>query len=274
MNVLQPENIVAFFIADNPDLDGDGVTNTDEGTIGTDPTNPDTDGDGVNDGTEVNNGSDPLDPCSPNLNAANCDSDGDGITNPNEGTIGTDPTNPDTDGDGINDGTEVNNSSDPLDPCDPVAALPECTFDTDGDGVSNAQEGIIGTDPENPDSDGDGINDGTEVDNGTNPLDSCDPNKVGFACNPGILVPTGFSPNGDNNNDLLRVFAGNDVKSFKISIYDRWGNRMFETTESGLGWDGNYKGKPLNPGIYAYMLEIIYKNGTAELKSGNITLIR
>lgn len=274
MNVLQPENIVAFFIADNPDLDGDGITNTDEGTIGTDPTNPDTDGDGVNDGTEVNNGSDPLDPCSPNLNAANCDSDGDGITNPNEGTIGTDPTNPDTDGDGINDGTEVNNSSDPLDPCDPVAALPECTFDTDGDGVSNAQEGIIGTDPENPDSDGDGINDGTEVDNGTNPLDSCDPNKVGFACNPGILVPTGFSPNGDNNNDLLRVFAGNDVKSFKISIYDRWGNRMFETTESGLGWDGNYKGKPLNPGIYAYMLEIIYKNGTAELKSGNITLIR
>ena len=105
-------------------------------------------------------------------------------------------------------------------------------------------------------------------------MDPCDPNKVGVDCNPGILVPTGFSPNGDNNNDSFRVFAGNDVKSFKISVYDRWGNKMFETTESGFGWDGNYKGKALNPGIYAYMLEIIYKDGKAELKSGNITLIR
>jgi gliding motility-associated-like protein len=274
MNILQPENIVAFFIIDNPDIDGDGINNTDEGTIGTDPANPDTDGDGINDGTEVTNGSDPLDPCSPNLNAANCDSDGDGITNPNEAVIGTDPNNPDTDGDGINDGVEVTNGSDPLDPCDPVSTSPDCTLDSDGDGISNAQEGIIGTDPNNPDTDGDGVNDGIEVNNNTNPLDPCDPNNVGPTCNPGILVPTGFSPNGDNNNDVFRVFAGNNVKTFKISVYDRWGNKMFETNESGFGWDGNYKGKALNPGIYAYMLEIIYKDGTAELKSGNITLIR
>jgi gliding motility-associated-like protein len=274
MNILQPENIVAFFIIDNPDLDGDGITNTDEGTIGTDPANPDTDGDGINDGTEVTNGSDPLNPCSPNLSSANCDSDGDGITNPNEGLIGTDPNNPDTDSDGVSDGTEVTNSSDPLDPCDPVSTSPDCTLDSDGDGISNAQEGIIGTDPNNPDSDGDGINDGVEVNNSSNPLNPCDPNKVGVECNPGILVPTGFSPNGDNNNDAFRVFAGNDVKTFKISVFDRWGNKMFETSESGFGWDGNYKGKALNPGIYAYMLEIIYKDGKAELKSGNITLIR
>jgi gliding motility-associated-like protein len=274
MNILQPENIVAFFIAVNPDLDGDGISNTDEGLIGTDPNNPDTDGDGINDGTEVTNVSDPLDPCSPNLNSANCDSDGDGITNPNETLLGTDPNNPDTDGDGINDGTEVTNGSNPLDPCDPVSTSLDCTLDSDGDGISNAQEGVIGTDPNNPDSDGDGINDGVEVNNSSNPLDPCDPNKVGVECNPGILVPTGFSPNGDNNNDAFRVFAGNDVKTFKISVYDRWGNKMFETTESGFGWDGNYKGKALNPGIYAYMLEIIYKDGKAELKSGNITLIR
>ena len=274
MNILQPENVVAFFIIDNPDLDGDGITNTDEATIGTDPNNPDSDGDGVNDGTEVNNGSNPLDPCSPNLNAANCDSDGDGITNPNENIIGTNPNNPDTDGDGISDGAEVNGGSDPLDPCDPVNTSPDCIVDNDGDGITNAQEGVLGTDPNNPDTDGDGITDGLEVDNGSNPLDPCSPNGVGLTCNPGILVPTGFSPNGDNNNDAFRVFAGSDVKAFKMSVYDRWGNKMFETTESGFGWDGNYKGKELNPGIYAYMLEIIFKNGTAELKSGNITLIR
>lgn len=274
INILQPENVVAVFLVDNPDLDGDGITNTDETTLGTDPQNPDTDGDGVNDGTEVNNGSDPLNPCSPNLNAANCDSDGDGITNPNEGVLGTNPNNPDTDGDGINDGTEVTNGSDPLNPCDPDDSSPDCNLDDDNDGVTNAEEAVIGTNPTNPDTDGDGITDGTEVTGGTNPLDPCDPNAVGLQCQPGILVPTAFSPNGDNNNDLFRVTAGKDIKTFKISVYDRWGNAMFQTSESGFGWDGTYKGKAVNQGIYAYILEIVYKNGSAELKSGNITLIR
>ncbi len=274
MNILQPEDIVAVFLVDNPDLDGDGITNDDEATLGTDPNNPDSDGDGVPDGTEVNGGSDPLNPCSPNTNAVNCDSDGDGITNPNETVIGTNPNNPDTDGDGIQDGTEVTNGSDPLNPCDPDDSSPDCNLDTDGDGIPNAQEAIIGTDPNNPDTDADGIPDGSEVTNGTDPLDSCDPNAVGLQCQPGMLIPTAFSPNGDNNNDLFRLIAGNDIKAFTVSIYDRWGNKMFETSESGHGWDGSYKGKLVNAGVYAYMLEIVYKNGTAELKSGNITLIR
>lgn len=274
INILQPENIVAVFIVDNPDLDGDGIPNDDETTLGTDPNNPDTDGDGINDGTEVDNGSDPLNPCSPNPNVMNCDSDGDGIPNPTEGTLGTNPNNPDTDGDGISDGTEVTNGSDPLNPCDPDDSSPDCNTDTDGDGIPNAQEAIIGTDPNNPDTDGDGIPDGTEVTNGTDPLDACDPNGVGLQCQPGILVPTAFSPNGDNNNDLFRLIAGNDIRTFTVTIYDRWGNKMFKTSESGHGWDGTFNGKPVNAGVYAYMLEIVYKNGTAELKSGNITLIR
>lgn len=274
INILQPENIVAHFIVDNPDLDGDGITNDNEVVLGTDPNNPDTDGDGVPDGTEVNNGSDPLNPCSPNSNVANCDSDGDGISNPDEAVLGTNPNNPDTDGDGIPDGTEVNNGSDPLNPCDPDDSSPDCNLDTDGDGIPNAQEAIIGTDPNNPDTDGDGIPDGTEVANGSNPLDPCSPNAVGLQCKPGMVIPTAFSPNGDNNNDIYRLIAGSDIKTFTVSIYDRWGNKMFQTSESGFGWDGTYKGKPVNAGVYAYMLEIVYKNGTAELKSGNITLIR
>ena len=157
---------------------------------------------------------------------------------------------------------------------DPDDSSPDCNLDTDNDGITNAQEGIIGTDPNNPDTDGDGIPDGAEVTNGTNPLDACDPNSVGLQCQPGMLVPTAFSPNGDNNNDLYRLVAGKDIKTFTVSIYDRWGNKMFQTSESGFGWDGTYRGKPVNAGVYAYMLEIVYKNGTAELKSGNITLIR
>ena len=70
--------------------------------------------------------------------------------------------NPDTDGDGFLDGDEVTAGSDPLDPCDPdPSAL--STSDCDMDGLTAAQEGLLGTDPGNPDTDGDGLTDGEEV---------------------------------------------------------------------------------------------------------------
>jgi len=119
------------------DQDGDGLTNQQEQTLGTNPTNPDTDGDGINDGTEVLNGSNPLNPCDPNPNSPTCstDSDGDGLTDNEENLHGTDPTNPDTDGDGISDGEEVLNGTNPLDPCDPDVGKLDCI---DGIHIPNA----------------------------------------------------------------------------------------------------------------------------------------
>ena len=289
IDINAPENIVAFFIADNPDLDGDGITNDDEVNIhGTDPNNPDTDGDGVNDGVEVTNGSDPLDPCDPN--DANCDDDADGLTNSQEATLGTNPTNPDTDGDGINDGDEVTNGSDPLNPCDPDDSSPDCNIDTDGDGVLDVREAIDGTNPNDPcsytilsitepilagsDCDNDGILDETEIMNGTDPFDACDPEAVGIPCTMGIHVPTGFSPDGDGQHETFSIIVGRDVVSFTFSIFDRWGNRILKTSEEDFEWDGTYKGELVNTGVYAYVLEVTYDTGIAELKSGNITLIR
>jgi len=274
--VLVPENVVAFFIPDNPDLDGDGITNDDENNIyGTDPTNPDTDGDGIDDGVEVTNGTDPLDPCDPNPNNPNCDSDGDGVSNPDETNVyGTDPYNPDTDNDGINDGDEVTNGSNPLDPCDPDDSAAICQIDTDGDGLTDAYEGVIGTDPNNPDSDNDGISDGDEVANGSNPLDACDPNSIGQDCITGVHIPTGFSPNGDGNNETYSIIVGKDVRSFNFRIYDRWGNKMFSSDQKGFEWNGEYQGEDCNVGVYPYMMEVIYFDGTSELRSGNITLVK
>ena len=271
---MVPEDVVAFFIPDNPDLDGDGISNDDETNIyGTDPQNPDTDGDGVDDGDEIANGSDPLDPCDPS--DANCDNDNDGITNTDETNVyGTDPNNPDTDNDGINDGDEVTNGSDPLDPCDPDDSAAICQIDTDGDGLTDAYEGIIGTDPNNPDTDGDGITDGDENANGSNPLDPCDPNASGQECITGVHIPTGFSPNGDGNNETYSIIVGKDVVSFKFFIYDRWGNRMYISDEKGFEWDGSYQGEDCNAGVYPYMMEIVYIDGTSELRSGNITLLK
>ncbi|MES2798446.1 MAG: CotH kinase family protein [Bacteroidota bacterium] len=303
------ENIVAVFVADNPDLDGDGCLNTDEVIAGTDPTIADTDGDGENDcieigadpntptdtdgdgiidalepsdedadGDGVNDETDPAnsDPCIPNPNAGPCDQDGDGLTNTQETTAGTTPTNPDTDGDGYNDGLEITNGTNPLDPCDPDQVLPECNLDTDGDGLSDAQEAVIGTDPTNPDTDGDGLNDLIEVNNGTDPLDFCDPIDDSPLCGTDVKFPTAFSPNGEGNsaNETFILYVGKDVASFSFSLYDRWGNRIIETSDRNFVWDGSYKGEPCNAGIYAYMLDIIYIDGTKATRTGNITLIR
>jgi len=138
-------NIFAFFKSQNPDLDGDGLTNDYERKIGTNPLNPDTDGDGLSDGDEVlKYHTDPL----------NKDTDGDGLTDGEEVLIyHTDPLNKDTDGDGLTDGDEVHlYHTDPL------------KVDTDGDGLSDGDEVLkYHTDPLNKDTDGDGLTDGDEV---------------------------------------------------------------------------------------------------------------
>jgi len=137
-------------ISGQEDTDGDGLTNSEEAQIGTDPLNPDTDGDGLGDGEEVKTyHTNPLAP----------DTDSDGLGDGEEvHNRRTDPLNPDTDADQLMDGDEVRRNTDPLNP------------DTDADLLNDGDEVTRGTDPLNPDTDQDGLNDGTEVSVGTDPL--------------------------------------------------------------------------------------------------------
>lgn len=146
----------------------------------------DTDGDGLGDSAERALGSNPKDPSDPR--DARRDSDGDGLSDRLESDIGTDPFSADTDGDGWNDGVEFRTGSDALDPADMPEdsdsdGLPDiwerdhfgdlneaAADDPDQDGCHNACEVANGTDPNDPDTDGDGTNDGDEVDQGTDPL--------------------------------------------------------------------------------------------------------
>jgi len=137
-------------ISGQEDTDGDGLTNSEEAQIGTDPLNPDTDGDGLGDGEEVKTyRTNPLAP----------DTDSDGLGDGDEvHQRRTDPLNPDTDADRLMDGDEVRRNTDPLNP------------DTDADVLNDGDEVARGTDPLRPDTDQDGLNDGTEVSIGTDPL--------------------------------------------------------------------------------------------------------
>jgi len=142
-------NQTAAAIIGEEDSDGDGLTNREEGELGTDPYNPDSDGDQLLDGPEVKQyGTNPLNP----------DTDADVLNDGDEVQRGTDPLRPDTDNDVLNDGDEVQRGTDPLNP------------DTDADDLRDGQEVQIGTDPLKPDTDDDKLPDGQEVQLGTDPL--------------------------------------------------------------------------------------------------------
>ncbi|HOY30514.1 MAG TPA: CotH kinase family protein [Bacteroidales bacterium] len=89
---------------------------------------------------------------------------------------------------------------------------------------------------------------------------------------PDLFIPTGFSPNGDNNNDVYYIFG--DLEQIELVIYDRWGHIVFETNDQSIGWDGSCDGKDVMSGIYAYKLKYTDRQGIVAEKSGNITLVR
>jgi gliding motility-associated-like protein len=97
-----------------------------------------------------------------------------------------------------------------------------------------------------------------------------------------FYVPNIFSPNGDMNNDYLCIY-GTCIRELKYAVYDRWGEKVFETEFAvnldtknyhEVCWDGTYKGKPLNSGVYAYKIYAALDNGEIIEESGNITLVK
>lgn len=94
-----------------------------------------------------------------------------------------------------------------------------------------------------------------------------------------IFVPTGFTPNGDNNNDRLLVHGQISAHVLSFRLYDRWGELIYDTgdfvpNDTEKGWDGNFKGQPMDPGVYVWVLEVEYMDGIREILRGNTTLIR
>ena len=82
-----------------------------------------------------------------------------------------------------------------------------------------------------------------------------------------IFIPNIFSPDQDGMNDVFEVYAGdNNINESNIQIFDRWGNKIHE----GVDWDG----RNVQSGVYVYLIELHFTNGTSKVFSGDITLIR
>ncbi|MFK7799950.1 MAG: gliding motility-associated C-terminal domain-containing protein [Aureispira sp.] len=90
---------------------------------------------------------------------------------------------------------------------------------------------------------------------------------------PVVFIPNAFSPDGDGHNDELFV-NGNNITSMTLSVYNRWGERVFETNDQAFGWDGNFKGSALPPDVYGYYLQCVCDDGSVLRTKGNITLLR
>lgn len=95
-----------------------------------------------------------------------------------------------------------------------------------------------------------------------------------------VYIPNVFSPNGDGLNDFFTVYGGVAAKSIRsLKVFNRWGGLVFEGTDLPIndelrGWDGYFKGKLMDPAIFAYLVEVEFIDGVVVLFEGDLTLLR
>jgi gliding motility-associated-like protein len=91
-----------------------------------------------------------------------------------------------------------------------------------------------------------------------------------------VFSPGGFTPNGDGINDEFALNGAiSDIETFYVVVYDRWGEKLFDSYDPDFRWNGIFKGKELNPGVYVYHMKYKLKNiGRFYERKGSVTLIR
>ncbi len=98
-----------------------------------------------------------------------------------------------------------------------------------------------------------------------------------------VFIPNVFSPNNDGRNDEFRIFPGPGVQRIKsFRIFSRSGNMVYNVGNDGFDpveapsftWDGQFQGRPLNPGVFVYFAEIEFVDGQTEVFKGDVLLMR
>lgn len=94
-----------------------------------------------------------------------------------------------------------------------------------------------------------------------------------------LFFPNAFTPNGDGSNDLfIAIGETDDVSFFNMTIFNRWGQLVFETNDAREAWDGNYQGKPSPLGVYVYKYNYTMGKFCSEIKdyskTSTLTLLK
>lgn len=95
-----------------------------------------------------------------------------------------------------------------------------------------------------------------------------------------VFVPNAFSPNNDGLNDALLIFGGDSVEKVKsFLVFSRWGESVYQGfnfphSDFDFSWDGTYRGKIMDPGVYTWFAEVEFVDGEVIMYQGDVTLIR
>lgn len=99
-------------------------------------------------------------------------------------------------------------------------------------------------------------------------IDDSNLNKCGE-----VFVASAFSPNGDGQNDFLGV-QGSCIQEVKFEIYNRWGEKVFQTMALNGAWDGTFNGETMNTGVFVYYVTAKLSNGKTVNQKGNVSILK
>lgn len=97
--------------------------------------------------------------------------------------------------------------------------------------------------------------------------------EVKDSCPMYVWMPDAFTPNGDNLNDVFLWRGNMKFRSYQFTVYNRWGAKMFETSDPTTGWDGYYGGKRAQEGVFVYRITGVDTNGKRHSWKGTFTLV-
>lgn len=94
------------------------------------------------------------------------------------------------------------------------------------------------------------------------------------AFTPSLSGPSGGSIGGSGSFNDVFMPVTEGVTDFRMLIFNKWGQLLFESNDQQVGWDGYYKGKLMPMDVYVYRLELSFSDGRTEVKLGDVTLVR
>ena len=89
-----------------------------------------------------------------------------------------------------------------------------------------------------------------------------------------VFIPDAFAPSDPMMHNNILYVRGACIASMDFLVFDRWGNKIFESENQDKGWDGNYNGQAMNTGTYIWYLKATLRDGTSIERKGNVTLVR
>ncbi|HNW88912.1 MAG TPA: gliding motility-associated C-terminal domain-containing protein [Bacteroidales bacterium] len=90
---------------------------------------------------------------------------------------------------------------------------------------------------------------------------------------PVVYIPNIFTPNNDAHNDVFYV-RGQQIESLHLMVYNRWGNKVFESYDIKQGWNGTQNSQKCGEGVFFYVADVGFTNGESTVKKGTVTLVR